>query len=363
MAFDKALPGAESREVAAHVETCGACRTQLDRWSEDPPIPGATDGPDRASVESGPAFDETLQRLDGQPAPSAIALSRTEPPEASSGPTQEYVASRSGETTTPGADIAQRDFLAPSDRAGGLGRLGPYEVLEWIGRGGMGVVFKALDERLNRIVAVKVLAPALAGDDVARRRFLREAQAAAAVCHEHVVTIHAVDEVAGHPYLVMQLVVGESLHAKLDRHGPLAVEEILRIGVQVASGLAAAHAQGLVHRDIKPANLLLENGVGRVKITDFGLARAVDDASLTTTGTIAGTPQYMSPEQARGEPVDHRTDLFSLGSVLYATCTGRPPFRADSSLGVLRKVSDEPPQPIREQNYETPSGCRRSSHG
>ena len=124
--------------------------------------------------------------------------------------------------------------------------------------------------------------------------------------------------------------------------------------MQAAAGLAAAHAQGLVHRDVKPANILLADGIERVKLTDFGLARAADDASLTRTGVIAGTPQYMSPEQARGEPVDPRSDLFSLGSVLYAMCTGRPPFRAETSYGVLRRITDEEPRPIREINPDIP---------
>src|SRR5207302_2247739 len=123
-----------------------------------------------------------------------------------------------------------------------------------------------------------------------------------------------------------------SLEEKIERDGPLPVPEVLRIGMQAAAGLAAAHAQGLIHRDVKPANILLENGVERVKITDFGLARAVDDATMTQSGVVAGTPQYMSPEQARGDAVDHRTDLFSLGSVLYALCTGRAPFRGSSSM-------------------------------
>lgn len=142
--------------------------------------------------------------------------------------------------------------------------------------------------------------------------------------------IYGVAEANGLPYLVMPYVRGTSLQRRLDDSGPLTVAEVLRIGMQTAAGLAAAHAQGLVHRDIKPAKILLSEGVERVQITDFGLARAADDASLTRTGVLAGTPQYMSPEQARGEAVDHRSDLFSLGSVLYATCTGRPPFRADN---------------------------------
>src|SRR5947208_756630 len=129
---------------------------------------------------------------------------------------------------------------------------------------------------------------------------------------------------------------------------------MLRIGLQIADGLSAAHAQGLVHRDVKPANILLENGVQRVKITDFGLARAADDASLTQSGTITGTPTYMSPEQAGGERLDQRSDLFSLGSVLYALCTGRPPFRAPNSMAVLKRVCEETPRSIREVNPEIP---------
>ncbi len=156
------------------------------------------------------------------------------------------------------------------------------------------------------------------------------------------------------PYLVMEYVGGGSLQDRIDKAGPLELKEVLRIGLQAAAGLAAAHAQGLVHRDIKPANILLENGVEHVKITDFGLARAVDDASLTQSGVIAGTPQYMSPEQAEGEAVDHRSDLFSLGSVLYTMCTGRPPFRADNTMAVLQRVCEDAPRPIREINPEVP---------
>lgn len=246
------------------------------------------------------------------------------------------------------------DFLDPPDKPGSIGRLGHYEVREVVGRGGMGVVLRAFDEQLHRVVAIKVMAPQLATSATARRRFVREARAQAAVAHDHVVTIHAVDESGPLPYIVMQFVAGQSLQDRLDRAGPLQLYEVLRIGMQAASGLAAAHAQGLVHRDVKPANILLENGVERVKLTDFGLARAADDASLTQSGLIAGTPQYMSPEQAEGRPVDHRSDLFSLGSVLYAACAGRPPFRAGTSMGVLKRVCEESPTPIRQVNPETP---------
>jgi sugar lactone lactonase YvrE len=261
----------------------------------------------------------------------------------------------STEVEAHGHDAADQslDFLAPAQKPGALGRLGHYEVLEVVGRGGMGVVLKALDEKLHRVVAIKVMAPQLATNATDRKRFSREAQAAA-VSHDHVVTLHGVDEANGLPYIVMHYVAGVSLQQRLDRTGPLGVKEILRIGMQTAAGLAAAHAQGLVHRDIKPANILLENGVERVKITDFGLARVAEDASLSQSGVVAGTPQYMAPEQARGEALDHRADLFSLGSVLYAMCTGRPPFRAGTAVAVLKCVCENTPRPIREINPEIP---------
>ena len=233
--------------------------------------------------------------------------------------------------------------------------LGAYEILESVGRGGMGVVLKARDPHLHRTVAIKTLAPEFAGNATARKRFAREARAAAAVTHPHVVMIHAVEPDGPVPFLVMEYVAGRSLRQKLDADGALELPEILRIGSQIARGLAAAHGQGLIHRDVKPGNVLLENGVERVKLTDFGLARATDDVAITRTGDIAGTPQYMSPEQAEGKPADHRGDLFSLGSVLYAMCTGRPPFRGETAVTVLRKVCDETPRPIREVNPAIPA--------
>jgi serine/threonine-protein kinase len=248
----------------------------------------------------------------------------------------------------------QLGFLAPTDVAGSLGRLGPYEITDVIGRGGMGIVLAAHDPALKRPVAIKVLAAEWAHNATARRRFAREAQAAAAVVHDHVVPIYSVDANGDVPYLVMAHIPGRSLQQRIDGTGPLEIREILRIGMQTASGLAAAHVQGLVHRDIKPANILLENSVERVRITDFGLARAVDDVSQTQSGILAGTPQYMSPEQAAGEAVDHRTDLFSLGSVLYAMCTGRSPFRAETTVAVIRRICDGRCRPVREVNPDVP---------
>jgi serine/threonine protein kinase len=245
-------------------------------------------------------------------------------------------------------------LLGPTDDPDMLGRLAGYEIVGAIGCGGMGVVLKGFDPRLNRYAAIKLLAPHLAASASARRRFAREAKAAAAVVHENVVAIHGVAEFQGLPYLVMPYVKGESLQKRLDRGGPMSVGEVLRISRQIAAGLAAAHTQGLIHRDIKPANILLEEGVERLQITDFGLARTVDDASETRTGIIAGTPQYMSPEQARGDALDPRSDLFSVGSVMYAMCAGRPPFRAETPYGILRRITDDAPRPVREINPDVP---------
>lgn len=252
-----------------------------------------------------------------------------------------------------------KQLLSPPTHPEMLGRLGRYEVERLIGSGGMGVVFKAFDTELNRPVAIKLLSPYLASSGPARKRFSREARAAAAVVHQHVVPIHNVETGRDPPFIVMQYVSGESFQSRIDRDGPLELCEILRIGMQVAEGLSAAHQQGLVHRDIKPSNILLEEAIDRALISDFGLARAADDASLTRTGFHPGTPQYMSPEQAAGQRVDTRSDLFSLGSTLYTMCTGRPPFRAENSLGVLRRIADDDPTPIREVNSKIPQWLER----
>jgi formylglycine-generating enzyme required for sulfatase activity len=241
----------------------------------------------------------------------------------------------------------------PTDRPP-ASELGHFEILEPLGRGGFGVVVKALDHKLSRPVAIKMMSGETAATSPARKRFVREARAAAAVRHENVVHIYAVED-GPVPYLVMEFVPGGSLQQYLDRTGPLEVREVLRLGAQIARGLAAAHATGLVHRDIKPANVLLEPGAHpRAKLTDFGIARAADDASTTQSGAVVGTPMYMAPEQAKGERVDHRADLFSLGSVLYTMVAGRPPFRAANSMAVLKRVTDQAPRPIPEICPETP---------
>jgi len=247
-------------------------------------------------------------------------------------------------------------LASPPEQPDELGRLGAYRLLKILGAGGMGVVFEAEDPRLQRKVALKAIRPHLAVSGKARKRFLREARAAAAITHDNVITIYEVGEDRGIPFLAMQSLPGETLEARLRREGPLPLADILHIGRRLAAGLNAAHAQGLLHRDVKPGNIFLVNGeAAAVKLLDFGLAWAADESGpLTELGTAVGTPSYMAPEQARGEPADIRSDLFSLGSVLYAMCTGQAPFHADSNFATLERVRTESPRPIAEINPTIP---------
>lgn len=253
-------------------------------------------------------------------------------------------------------DTIDTSFLDASSRPGAMGRLGHYEVLKVLGQGAFGTVFLAFDEKLHRHIAIKTMHPQLAVSSPPRKRFLKEARAVAAMSHENIVTIFAVEELPV-PYLAMELISGQTLQEKLRNSGPMEVSEILHIGRQIAAGLAAAHAKNLIHRDIKPGNILLEDTADqKVKLTDFGLARTMDDASASRSGGgIAGTPMYMSPEQALGRTVDFRSDLFSLGSVLYEMASGRAPFRAASAVAVLKRVAYDTPRAISEIIPETPS--------
>jgi serine/threonine protein kinase len=217
-------------------------------------------------------------------------------------------------------------------------QLGPYRLIRELGSGGMGVVFEAEDVMLNRRVALKVLRPGLTGIEDARGRFLREARAMAQLIHDNVVTIFQVHEDRGFAFMAMQLLAGETLEARITRE-QLKVSDVVRIGREIAEGLSIAHEKGIIHRDIKPANIWLEKARDRVKLLDFGLARRADgDPGLTQSGIVLGTPGYMSPEQARGESLDARSDLFSLGCVLYQLLTGERPFDGSSVVAMLREV-------------------------
>lgn len=313
------------QEVTKHVESCTACQQRLTELAAD---------------------GEQWRELSTCLAPEELS-------------SDFWAASRrAGESrtrTTSWTQSMAQSLLSPAKHPEMLGRIGRYDVERLIGSGGMGIVLKAHDTELNRPVAIKILAPYLAENTAARQRFAREARAAAAVVDDHVVPIYNVETDGGEiPFLVMQYVAGGSLQQRIDRQGPLEVAEVLRIGLHTAKGLAAAHAQGLIHRDVKPSNILLDESVERALLTDFGLARASNDIDVTRTGFQPGTPQYMSPEQVRGEAIDARSDLFGLGCVMYALCTGHPPFQSDTGYAVLRLITDSQPQPVRDVNPDIP---------
>ncbi len=300
----------------------------------------ATDSELSAHLESCPSCKQRLAQ---------ISLGQT--PRTSSDYSTVALSSQGSDTSYSGIRTDEeaylQSFLAPPRDEKYLGSFDRYDIESDIGRGGMGIVFRAYDDSLRRRVAIKVLAPEVAANPIARERFRREAHAAAAISdHDSVVTIYAVGEFNKLPYLSMQFVQGCSLQEKLNSDGAIAESQVHHLGLQIAEALDFAHRNGLIHRDIKPSNILLDEEVRRARLADFGLARWVDDATITVSGTIVGTVAFMSPEQAQGAAADERSDLYSLGAVLYAAAVGRPPHQAESSLALLRKVCDEQPQDL-----------------
>jgi serine/threonine protein kinase len=249
-------------------------------------------------------------------------------------------------------------FLRPPQGPNELGRLGPYRILKLLGQGGMGIVFLAQDTELGRLVALKVMRPELSGNTEPLTRFLREARAIAALKSDHIITIYQVDQGESVPFFTMELLKGKSLAAWLGPDRVPSIEETLMIAKQIAKGLAVAHRVGIIHRDLKPANVWLEAPKGRIKILDFGIARLVEgeQTPLTEPRRVIGTAAFMAPEQARGETVDHRCDLFSLGCILYRMVTGRPPFQGDNALAILAALASDNPRRVLELNPESPAG-------
>ncbi|EMI16100.1 protein containing Serine/threonine protein kinase [Rhodopirellula maiorica SM1] len=344
------LPPTELQKLTEHIGSCSACQQALQM---------AATG--TLEIESLVANRMTMSPPNDSaywPAIRSIAdADRTAlTPDTSASFQPEATTAADSDGTTPNAKKPELSFLEPSDDPAYLGRLDHFQIARVIGRGGMGIVLEAFDTHLQRSVAIKVLNPEFAKNDTARQRFCREGRAAAAISHEHVVSMYQVARESDGKiaYLVMQLIDGETLESRMMRQSPLAASEVARMGMQIAAGLSAAHGRGMVHRDIKPANVLIEKETERIKLTDFGLARAADDVKLTKTGMVTGTPLYMSPEQAMGSDADEKSDLFSFGVVLYEMATGKSPFQAPSIVGVMKKVMDESPEPPHRVNSSIP---------
>jgi serine/threonine protein kinase/Leucine-rich repeat (LRR) protein len=247
-------------------------------------------------------------------------------------------------------------IFGPPQNAGELGTFGRYRVLKKIGQGGMGTVFLGYDSSLERKIALKVMLPQYAVDRDSRERFLREARSAAKVRSDHVVTIFDVGEIGGVPFIAMEYLLGAPMDSYLRTKGELPLSHVLRVCRETATGLSAAHTLGLVHRDIKPGNIWLESPKGRVKLLDFGLARtAKEDVQITHSGAVIGTPAYMSPEQGRGLKVDARSDLFSLGVMMYRLATGKLPFTGDTTMAVLTSLAVDTPIAPRVHNPALPA--------
>src|SRR6185503_13993169 len=266
----------------------------------------------------------------------------------------------SGQSTDSSAQTSSSELRAHVER----GLSAHYELDNEIGRGGMGVVYRARDKRLKRHVAIKVLPPELAFQSAIRTRFLREAETAAQLSHPNIVPIYTVDEAEGLVFFVMAYVSGDNLAKRLHDKGVLAVDDVRRITREVADALAYAHERGVVHRDIKPDNILLDANSNRAMVTDFGIARAVSDIDsgrLTATGMAIGTPAYMSPEQAAGDrQIDGRSDLYSLGVVAYQMLVGEPPFVANSTPAMLVKHISERPTPVSQRRSDVPQDLSRA---
>jgi len=244
-----------------------------------------------------------------------------------------------------------------------------YKILEKLGEGGMGVVYKAQDTKLDRVVVLKFLSAQIRGDPEVKSRFVHEAKAAAALNHPHICTIYEIDEFEGQPFIAMEFIEGRELQEIVNtplsppsrgelKGGVVPLPDVLKYAIQIADGLQAAHEKGIIHRDIKPANIMVTSN-GQVKIMDFGLAKVTGQTKLTQTGTTVGTIAYMSPEQLRGETVDASTDLWAFGAVLYELATGRMPFQEDYGAALMYSIVNETPPPPSELRNDLPSDLER----
>ena len=330
--FEKLADGSVNQEqeaqLTAHLDQCESCRESMDQLNDIGDLLGDTVNKSNPTIANeSESFRERLAEI------------KSKEPTA-----QSSFAARGYMDVMPWIDESENH----------VGRIDEFELIEFVGRGGMGIVFKALDEKLQRFVALKLMSPQMLVDEAAKARFLREARSAAGISHTNVVTVHTVNETRGLPYLVMEYVEGDSLETRLQSETHLPIRQIVAISTQMTRGLNAAHSKGVLHRDIKPANIMLERQTGQVKITDFGLACMMEGSKLTRTGMLVGTPDFISPEQANSQPADERSDLFSLGCVIYAMCSGKSPFSGPTMMSTLDNVRSREPESLSKINTGIP---------
>lgn len=359
--IDGAAPADRTETFGIHLETCPDCAVSLDGLlSVDPLAQILRRNPGKAGVAIDADMMRMMEKLQHlrQSGGAVPTVSGKNTVNTNAGHAKDTSSVEAILISEPAAQLLR--FLEKPQAAGELGRLGQYRVLKVLGVGGMGVVFHAEDTILKRPVALKAIQPTQgAAAKITRQRFLREAQSAARVIHENVVALHQAGESNGVAFLAMEFLQGEELEDRLARENILPLPEVLRIGREIALGLSAAHAQGLIHRDIKPANVFLVRGgpadLPRVKLLDFGVARTLEDNSkLTQSGMVVGTPSFMAPEQATGKTLDARCDLFSLGVVLYRMSTGALPFTGVNPMSVLIALAQEEPTPPQMVNFDLP---------
>jgi HAMP domain-containing protein/predicted Ser/Thr protein kinase len=339
------------RSAAADIDDDSTRVVGPGAWPAAAPVPARDD-------------DATRVRPDAT-APATPAHLASRPGTAPTSPTSPTSPSTPGSPTgtLPGQPLtgaASRDAAASDSGEGAVRQVGRYLIQSRLGRGGMATVYRAHDPQIGRAVAIKFLHASLAEDDECRGRFLREARAAGGLSHPNIVVVHDVGEIEGRPYMAMELVDGQPLAEVLEKTKQLPLRDAVLIALQLARALDYAHTRGIVHRDIKPGNIMLRADRTSVTVTDFGIAHMDDGGSQRTqVGAVLGTPQYMSPEQTRGDKLDGRSDLFSAGIVLYQMLAGQRPFRGDSLVAVATKIANESPAPLTQLRPEVPSSLRR----
>ncbi len=335
--LDDEIGDSAKRELEDHLTECESCRRRLEAIAASDEI-WVTAKESRIPDETALLLEEHWQKLRRALDTSSESSTLSATVSVLESRSSDVLASDDRQSSRAAQKEILRRWLEPSLVAGALGRIGKYDIFDIVGQGGMGLVLSGIDSELRREVAIKTLSQPLTLDEQAGQRLEREARAVASIRHNHVVPIYGMEIWCGVPVLVMPLIHGGTLHEYAAKN-QLTVPQALRVGIQIADALTALHEQGVVHRDLKPSNILICDGLEHVMLSDFGLARAQGDFTVTRTGAMAGTPYFMSPEHAMGNDVDARSDLFSLGCVLFWLLTGSHVYDGDHPFVMVQNLA------------------------